>query len=202
LELTLLSGKQVSCGTIALYCLNLPPEVRYLPENLFIVGLTPSPSKPTATTLLHLLDPLMKTVLQYNFPGKAVTTYSHPEGMNVTARIIPLVADHPASRETGGFLQHSANMFCSLCLLTKDEKDQSDYWAFPGCVASVVLKQARQWLNQPTKDKQIAWRKKLVFAGPLCTCSQVVILLTTQSWVSCTTGLKVFLNTNSEYFGV
>ncbi|KAJ7351170.1 hypothetical protein DFH08DRAFT_694595 [Mycena albidolilacea] len=29
-------GKQVSTGIVILYCLNLPPEVRYLPENVFI----------------------------------------------------------------------------------------------------------------------------------------------------------------------
>jgi hypothetical protein len=74
------------------YCTLLPesPSRSSLRAGKSVHCGTPSPSKPTATTMLHLLDPLMKTVLQYNFPGKAVTTYSHPEGMNVTARIIPL----------------------------------------------------------------------------------------------------------------
>jgi hypothetical protein len=78
-------GKHVSTGTVILYCLNLPPEVRYLPENMFIVGLTPSLSKPTAWTLMPLLDPLMKTILEYDLPGKRLKMYYHPEGVKVTA---------------------------------------------------------------------------------------------------------------------
>jgi hypothetical protein len=92
----------------------------------------------------------MKTVLEYNLPGKIVATYSHPEGVNVSARIIPLVADLGASREAGSFLSHSANMFCSFCLLTKDERGRSDYWTWPGRVASRVLKQGS---NNPPRVK-------------------------------------------------
>ncbi|KAJ7218694.1 hypothetical protein B0H12DRAFT_963261, partial [Mycena haematopus] len=61
-------------------------------------------------TLMHLLDPLMKTVLSYDFPGKIINTYYHPEGVKVTAQIVPLVADLPASREAGGFLSYAAKI--------------------------------------------------------------------------------------------
>lgn len=124
------------------------------------MGLTPSPNKPTAAALLNLLDPLMKTILSYDFPGKVVTTHHHPEGVNVTARIVPLVADLPAAREAGGFLGHAATMFCSFCLITRDEKHRLDYWAWPGRIASVVLKQARKWFKQPTKEKRIIEQRK------------------------------------------
>lgn len=38
-----ISGKVVSCGAIILACMNLPPEIRYLPENLFFAGIMPPP---------------------------------------------------------------------------------------------------------------------------------------------------------------
>ncbi|KAJ7149895.1 hypothetical protein C8R43DRAFT_887658, partial [Mycena crocata] len=148
-----------------LYCLNLPPEVRYLPENVFIVGLTLSPNKPTATALNNLMDPLMKTILAYDLPGKIVKTYTHPEGVNVSARIVPLVADLPAARETGGFLSYTATMFCSYCLLTKDQKHRLDYWAWPRRTGSAVLKQARKWFRQPTKGKRIIEERKTGVRG-------------------------------------
>lgn len=129
------------------------------------MGLTPSPNKPTARALLNLLDPLIKTILSYDVPGKIVATYSHPEGVNVTARIVPLVADLPAARETGGFLGHSATMFCSFCLLTKDERHRADFWAWPGRTAAVVLKQARKWFRQPTKAKRIIEQRKTGVRG-------------------------------------
>ncbi|KAJ6568318.1 hypothetical protein DFH09DRAFT_895427, partial [Mycena vulgaris] len=138
-----------------LYCLNLPPEARYLPENVFIVGLTPSPKAPKAWQLNHLLDPLMKTILEYDLPGKTMSTYYHPEGVPVTARIVPLVADLPAARETGGFLSYSATMFCSMCLLKQDEKGRLDYWAWPMQTGATVLKQAKKWLRLPTQTERI-----------------------------------------------
>jgi hypothetical protein len=73
----------------------------------------------------------MKTILEYNLPGKLLKKYYHPEGVNVTARIIPLVADLPAAREAGGFLSYAATMFCSICLLKQDEKGRLDYWLWP-----------------------------------------------------------------------
>src|ERR1700761_7401169 len=155
----------MSCGAIVLYCLNLPPEVRYLPENVFIVGLTPSPHKPTARHLLNLLDPLMKTILSYDLPGKKLETYTHPEGEDVSAWIVPLVADLPATRETGGFLSPSAQMFCSFCLPTNNDKNWLDYWAWPKRVGSLVLKQGRKWLKLETKTKQIAAERKTGVRG-------------------------------------
>jgi hypothetical protein len=102
----------------------------------------------------------MKTILSYDLPGKIVATHSHPEGVNVSARIVPLVADLQAAREAGGFLGHSATMFCSFCLLTRDERHRSDYWTWPLRTATVVLKQARNWLKQPTKKQRIALERE------------------------------------------
>ncbi|KAJ7263363.1 hypothetical protein C8J57DRAFT_1629330, partial [Mycena rebaudengoi] len=107
-----------------------------------------------------LLDPLMKTILEYDLPGKLLQTYYHPEGVNVTARIIPLVADLPAAREAGGFLSYAATMFCSICLLKKDEKGRLDYWLWPMRVSATVLKQAKSWLRQPTKQKRLEQERK------------------------------------------
>ncbi|KAK7008220.1 hypothetical protein R3P38DRAFT_3365308 [Favolaschia claudopus] len=75
------AGKIVSCGAIVFVCLNLPLEIRYLPENLYIAGLTPSPSKPEATLLNHLMDPIIETVLETEKPtSKPLATFYHPEG--------------------------------------------------------------------------------------------------------------------------
>jgi hypothetical protein len=131
-----------------------------LPENIFIVGLTPSPKIPKPWQLNHLLDPLMKTILGYDLPGKTMKTYYHPEGVKVTARIVPLVADLPAARETGGFLSHSATMFCSMCLLTQDEKARLDYWNWPMRTGATVLQQAKKWLRLPTQEKRILQARK------------------------------------------
>ena len=61
-------GKHASCGAIVLYCLNLPPHLRYLPENTFIVGLTPPPHAPDMITISHIIEPLIDSVLKYATP--------------------------------------------------------------------------------------------------------------------------------------
>ncbi|KAJ7463018.1 hypothetical protein FB451DRAFT_1495187 [Mycena latifolia] len=102
----------------------------------------------------------MKTILSYDLPGKIINTYYHPEGVKVSARIVPLVADLPAAREAGGFLSYSATMFCSICLLEQNEKGRLDYWLWPKRISATVLKQAKSWLRQPTKEKRVKLEKK------------------------------------------
>ncbi|KAJ7094902.1 hypothetical protein C8R43DRAFT_1068291 [Mycena crocata] len=130
--------------------MNLPPELRYLPENVFIVGLLPSPSKPDAVLLKHLLDPIMKTILSYEPPGRKVATHYHPEGVLVQARIIPLIADLPAAREAGGFLSHAAIQYCWFCLLTKDENHRLDHLLWNYRTGQQVRKEAEEWKKLET----------------------------------------------------
>jgi hypothetical protein len=80
---SILPGKVVSYGAVVLCCMNLPADLCYLPENVFIVGLLPSPYKPDAVLLTHLMDSIVKTILDYKQPGKKVATHYHTEGVHV-----------------------------------------------------------------------------------------------------------------------
>ena len=48
-----------SCGIISMACLNLPPEIRYKPENMYLAGIIPGPKELQLTELNHYLEPLM-----------------------------------------------------------------------------------------------------------------------------------------------
>jgi hypothetical protein len=85
--------------------------------------------------------------------------------VKVTARIVPLVADLPASREAGGFLSYKATMFCSFCLLKNDEKGRLDYWNWPKRVGATVLKQGKAWFRQTTKGKRVVLERKTGVRG-------------------------------------
>jgi hypothetical protein len=39
-------GSSTSCGIIALACLNLPLDIRYKPENMYLAGIIPGPKEP------------------------------------------------------------------------------------------------------------------------------------------------------------
>jgi hypothetical protein len=59
------SGKKVSVGIISLVCLNLPPDIRYKPEHMCLVGIIPGPREPPLTTLNHYLTPLVDDFLNF-----------------------------------------------------------------------------------------------------------------------------------------
>ena len=40
------AGKKKSIGLISMVCLNLPPEMWYKPENMFLFGIIPGPNEP------------------------------------------------------------------------------------------------------------------------------------------------------------
>lgn len=150
-------GKHVSCGAIVLYCLNLSPHLRYRPENTFIIGLTPPPHMPTATTICHLLDPFLSSISKYGiFPGQNVATFQYPAGVFVQVKITPLIADLEASRKVAGFLTHAATMFCSFCLCTHDQLEDLDYHSWQLRDSAQVRLQAKSWLDASTKSAQKA----------------------------------------------
>ncbi|KJA19404.1 hypothetical protein HYPSUDRAFT_143849, partial [Hypholoma sublateritium FD-334 SS-4] len=49
------AGKKKSVGLISLVCLNLPPDLRYKAENMFLFGVVPGPTEPPLDCLNHYL---------------------------------------------------------------------------------------------------------------------------------------------------
>src|ERR1700761_2611621 len=114
-------GKSVSCGAIVLYCLNLPPEVRYLLKNVFIVGMIPAPNSPNVWTIAHILATFCETFNQFSEPGLQIPTFRQEAGALVACHLLILIADLQAIRKVAGYLSHSANCFCSFCTLPLDK---------------------------------------------------------------------------------
>jgi hypothetical protein len=148
----MLPGKTVSCGAIVLYCLNLPPHLRFRPENVCIIGLTPSPLMPNPTTISHLLAPIIESVLAFsgNNPPAMMTARNFSIGVPVRVKVAPMVSDLGAGRKAGGFLSHSADLLCSYCLCTQNELGIYDitYWTLRD--GATVRQQASEWQQAKT----------------------------------------------------
>ncbi len=52
-------GASTSSGVIAMACLNLPVDIRYKPENIYISGIIPGPKEPSLTEINHFIAPLV-----------------------------------------------------------------------------------------------------------------------------------------------
>lgn len=154
-------GKNVSCGVIALYCQNLPPDLRYRPENVFIIAITPAPTGPDALNVHHLLDPIVDQFIPYGgAQGILHPTFHNPIGEAIRARIAPVLADAPARVLISGFLGHGATFFCPFCLCTSDDIDRLDLgnWTIRSGVK--VRAQAKKWKEKITlSDKKTRERK-------------------------------------------
>ncbi|RDB22345.1 hypothetical protein Hypma_010543 [Hypsizygus marmoreus] len=147
-----IAGKHASCGAIVLYCLNLAPHLRYLPENTFIIGLTPPPSMPDAMTICHLLEPVISSVGKYaDAPGQLVPTHQHQNGVAVKVRTAPLIADLEGSKKASGFMHHHATKFCTFCLLENTQIEDLNLQSWQLRNGTQVRAEAEKWRQQITK---------------------------------------------------
>ncbi|KAJ3780589.1 hypothetical protein GGU10DRAFT_279114 [Lentinula aff. detonsa] len=148
------AGKQISCGAIVLYCLNLPFDIRFLPENIFVVGMMPAPHGPTVWTIHHILDHYCDSIMEFDLPGKIVQTSIYPDGIRISARVYPNIADLLASKKFTGFGSPSAKYFCTWCTLTKEDIESLDYNSWQLRDGDTVRAQAQAWKNARTLSEK------------------------------------------------
>lgn len=121
------AGKSYSAGAIVLVCLNLPPEIRYLRQNIFVFCVFPGPKEPRLHQINNLLKYLVEDFLVFWSPGVYYAeTPNHPEGRLVRAAIVPLLADLLAARKMSGI-----NQWCTQCPLKADDIDNLELETWP-----------------------------------------------------------------------
>ncbi|TFY53450.1 hypothetical protein EVJ58_g9445 [Rhodofomes roseus] len=150
------AGKSRSLGAIYLVCINLPPHLRFRPENICLVGIIPGPNEPSLHQLNHFLRPLVDEMLVlWNAGLRLNQTALHVSGRLVRAAIIPLICDLPALRKAAGFAGHSSKHFCSFCLLKRsDINDISRPW--PTRTWKEHLDIAQRWRDAATRSDRDA----------------------------------------------
>ncbi len=143
------AGKSHSIGAIYLVCLNLPPDIRYRPENVYLAGVIPGPNEPETHQMNHFLRPLIDDLLDAWYRGIYLSSCAFEGGSSlfVRAAIVPLVCDLPALRKVGGFASHSAAHFCSFCQLLKSKQNDLDRDSWPRRDNKQHRKLAEQWKN-------------------------------------------------------
>lgn len=53
-------GASMSLGIISMACLDLPLDIQYKPENLYLAGIIPRPKQPSLENLNHYICPLVQ----------------------------------------------------------------------------------------------------------------------------------------------
>jgi len=149
------AGKKVHVGGIYMICLNLPPEIRYDFENLFLVGIIPGPGAPLLEQINHVLKPLVDDLLVFwNSGVYYASTPNHRNGRCVWCAVIPLICDLPAARQMSGYAHFSSRHFCSLCCLRLEEINNLDrsHWLPRTCQEHRHW--AERWRNAPSEKER------------------------------------------------
>jgi|SRR5882762_7984316 hypothetical protein len=96
------AGKAASVGSMVLTCLNLPPSLRYKPENV-CANVIPGPREPQTDQINHFLRPLVDDLdLCWTKGTWYSRTHLHPGGRRVFSALCNSVNDLPGARKTGG----------------------------------------------------------------------------------------------------
>lgn len=149
------AGKKVSVCAIYMVLLNLPVDIRYQVENMFLVGIIPGPGEPSLEQINHVLCPLVDDLLCLWQPGVFVkSTAHHLDGRICRAALIPLVCDLPASRQMSGFASHASTHFCSFCKLPLHEIDNLDVKSWPTRTRKEHEQSASAWKNAASAAEQ------------------------------------------------
>jgi len=144
-------GKQVSFGTVALFCLNLPPSLRNKQENIFLFGIIPGKKEPSTSQLNHVLRPLVDELLFHYSDGITIITPSSPEGRLFRSVLLTLVSDLPAARKAAGLASHSAYFFCGSCVISKNNIHSLDHEGWQIREGETQRAWAQEWLEIGTK---------------------------------------------------
>lgn len=150
-------AKQSASSTgIWLVLLNLPPQLRYLPENMFLSGVIPGPSKPSVDQINHALGLTIKDLLQFWDQGVFFTrTRKHPHGRTFLAMLVPLIADMLAARQVVGLPGVStAHYFCTFCNLDIDDIDVLDRKEWPAKDPEHIRRIADMWKAATSEGEQ------------------------------------------------
>ena len=109
-------GATTSSGIISMACLNLPANIRYKPEYLYLAAVIPGPTEPTLTNINHFLRPLINDMILFWKPGIQYSrTALNPGGKLVRCSLAICVCDLPAARKVAGMAGHAAHRYCTRC---------------------------------------------------------------------------------------
>ena len=149
------AGKKVTACAIYMVCLNLPPEIRYDMENMYLVGIVPGPNEPSLHQINHILSLIVDDLLELWHHGVFLDrTPLHPRGRCVRCALGPLVCDLPAARQMSGMASHSSRHFCSRCLLKLDDIENLNCQEWPSRSWEQHLNIAAKWRDAQSEQER------------------------------------------------
>ena len=150
-------GTKPSCGLVSMVCLNLPYEICYQSENMYVAGIIPGPKEPNLTELNHYLKPVIDDFVT---SWKAGVHYSktvlYSSGHTVCCAIIAAVMDLLAARKTSQLAPVTSHFYCSVCQCHHlDTLGRTDHGKWEHRDSEALQQHVEEWKNASTlKDQE------------------------------------------------
>lgn len=138
-------GASSSCGIIALACLNLPIDIRYKPENMYL-AIIPGPLEPSLTDLNYYIRPIVDDMVEAWCNGIRFTrTPRAPDGRDTRSAIAAVVNDLPAARKAAALAGHKSHFYCSVCTCYGSTRGCTDFHNWQVRDHNEMRKHAEAW---------------------------------------------------------
>jgi hypothetical protein len=149
-------GSKASCGMIGMACLNLPYDIRYKPENMYLVGIIPGPIVPHNAELNHYLAPLVDDMkVSYHNGVSYSRTALYPNGRTVRSAIVVEICDLVGARSLAGLMPATSNHPCSVCnLQPMDQVGRCDHETWQMRDVEELRHIAKLWQSATTLGDQ------------------------------------------------
>src|SRR6266568_3875659 len=96
-------------------CVNLPFNIRYKPENMYIT-IVPGPEHPSLTELNHYVRPLVDDMsISWERGVKYSQTANYPEGRETRSAVACGVCDLPGGRQFSATANFNSHHYCTRC---------------------------------------------------------------------------------------
>ncbi|TFK45236.1 hypothetical protein OE88DRAFT_1640188 [Heliocybe sulcata] len=137
-------------------CLNLPYDIRYKPENMYLAGIIPGPREPHLTDLNHYVRPLVDDMSMSWSKGVFYSkTALHPLGRLTRSAIAAVVCDLPAARQAAALAGHNSHHYCSVCQrVHRATVGETDFEGWSLRDVDALHRHAEEWRDAPTSKEQ------------------------------------------------
>ncbi|KIM52099.1 hypothetical protein SCLCIDRAFT_88235, partial [Scleroderma citrinum Foug A] len=137
---------------ISMACLNLPLDMRYKPENLYLAGIILGPKQPLLENLNHYIHPLIAQLATSWKQGvRYLRTANHPGGRVTQSAIVLAVCDLPAVCHLAALAGTGSHFFCSACnCYHRANYGRTNFEKWMSRDKDKLCQYAEQWRDAPT----------------------------------------------------
>ena len=170
-----LCGASMSSGVISMECLNLPANLHYKLENLYLAGIIPGPKQPSVENLNHYICPLMQDLaLSWVRGVRYSRTANHMDGHTTCSAVVLIICDLPAAWHLAALAGVTSHFYCSACnCYHKTTYDHIDFSNWTPHDKDKLRHYAEQWRDAPTSAEREQLFKSMEYvtlsSGICCT---------------------------------